>query len=905
MCFLCMTGVSTCANLMEGTSDSDLEQPMHVSIPYCACTQDLPLTTMDQSNIITKSYETIYNTILCDSNCNVKELTFNTYLGVESWKECYSCAHLSMQTNLTMPSPSAGGVCAVIGCTEPTDCPESVRETERSEVLYFHQVDRRPVYNTDLPYYNSKVNQFAFYDNSGANTDTFSSNDQDDIATNRQAGYKSLTFGVGGCKGSGCQCMQPTKLCRTISPIVSDVKYSVSDGGFGQNNIYSVLHVSKAELYSQNFIEAHNRASKGEFVCFQKDGCDTCTIDDIRFRSINSENTFEGKTLDCSCSNHGECLCTGLRPHLISHSNKNVIPVYVPMKGYTAREELDACTNIAPHMVRSLPHEWLLNPNYIEESAYPNSNRLHKLVAIFDAERPSLIDRLRPDVSTLKQEMSTGMAHPAEYPGQTPVECINVFDELSGKLGLTVEEIKDLVSDEDNLKDLCNLVDTNGMFSNEDAHSQGAAVNNVPMPQVMHSNHSQGDGGLHCINGGRNSCPDSQSMHGIDKDQDRPDHEAAYFDGPPVNSASPLLALAQGTQLESHIGVGEKEKKNVMEGRKKRPASVRQQEDKQSKDRQYVLINRKEKKRKQDIQKGFKNPWRQLPANVKDYRSSKHTQNTIMRSTCDHIIDLKRDMQKNGHVEPDHQQGSNTETVEAEGAHYELPLGTTEEGNNQDLSSDDKLSKNKFLKFKMKYQHHLKNIFPRMGIKETKRLVNVKWHSMRLAEKQLYINRCHHRELTEQGNDDSSLKYSTRPSFPKKTDGMAETRSNRLRDWQYLRKLKQQTEKRQMLQWIMGAVKTWRNRKRCRRRNCRSGLKQKGSICEDNWVQCDTCDKWRKLPLGTNLDTLPEKWGCDVPEQPWEDDGVVPENRRDEKSPSSSVQCKLESGSTSGVGAQE
>ncbi|CAM9421391.1 unnamed protein product [Lampetra planeri] len=220
--------------------------------------------------------------------------------------------------------------------------------------------------------------------------------------------------------------------------------------------------------------------------------------------------------------------------------------------------------------------------------------------------------------------MSTGMAHPAEYPGQTPVECINVFDELSGKLGLTVEEIKDLVSDEDNLKDLCNLVEKNGMFSNE---------------------------------------------------------------------------------------------------------------------------------------------------------------------------------------------GSNTEKVEAEGAHYELPLGTTEEGNNEDLSSDKKLSKNKFLKFKMKYQHHLKNICPRMGIKETKRLVNVKWHSMCLAEKQLYINRCHHRELTEQGNDDSSLKYSTRPSFPKKTDGMAE--------------------------------------------------------------------------------------------QPWEDDCVVPENRRDEKSPSSSVQCKLESGSTSGVGAQE
>ncbi|XP_032807386.1 uncharacterized protein LOC116940990 [Petromyzon marinus] len=843
-------GVSTCANLMEGTSDIDLKQPMHVSMPYCAGTQDLPLMTMDQGNI-TESYETSYNTKLIDSNCNFKELTFGTYLGVELWKECYSCTHMSMQTNLTMPSPSAGGVCAVLGCREPTDRPENVRETERN------------------------------------------------IATNRQAGYKSLTFGLGGCKGSGCQCMQPTKLCRTISPIMSDVKDSVSDGGFGQNNVYFDLHVSNAEFYSQNFKEAHNRASKGEFVCFNKDGCDTCTIDDIRFRSVNGENTFEGKTLDCSCSNDGECLCTGPRPDLISHSNKNVIPVYVPMKEYTAREELDACTNIAPHMVHSLSHEWPLNPSYIEESAYLNSNKHHKLVTIFDAERPSLIDRVRPDVSTLQQEMSTGMkmstgmAHPAECPGQKPVECIDVFDELSEQLGLTVQEIKDLVSDEDNFKDLCNLVDKNGMFSNEGAPSQGAAANNVPVPQVMNSNNSQGDGGLHCINGGRNSCPDSQSMHGIDKDQDRPDHEAAYYDGPPVNSASPLFALAQGTQLESPIGVGEKKKKNIMEGRKKRHASVRQQEEKQSKDRQCNLINRKEKKREQDIQKGLKNLLRKLPANVKGYRSSKHTQNAIMSSTCDHLNDLKRDMQMNSHAEPDHQKGSNTEKVEAEGAHYELPLGSTEEGNNQDLSSDTKLSKKRYLHFKMKYQQHLENIYPNIGTEQTKRLVNAKWDSMRLDEKQLYINGCHHRELTEQDNDDSSLKYSTRPLFPKSTDGMAETGSNRLRDWQYLQTLKEQTEKRQTPQWIMGAVKTWRNRKRWRRKKCRSGLKQEGSISVRNWVQCDRCNKWRKLPLGTSLDTLPEQWfcemnphplnmGCAVPEQPMGEDGVAPENREDE-----------------------
>lgn len=33
---------------------------------------------------------------------------------------------------------------------------------------------------------------------------------------------------------------------------------------------------------------------------------------------------------------------------------------------------------------------------------------------------------------------------------------------------------------------------------------------------------------------------------------------------------------------------------------------------------------------------------------------------------------------------------------------------------------------------------------------------------------------------------------------------------------------------------------------------------------EDNWVQCDRCHKWRLLPVGTNPDSLPEKWLCSM-----------------------------------------
>lgn len=34
------------------------------------------------------------------------------------------------------------------------------------------------------------------------------------------------------------------------------------------------------------------------------------------------------------------------------------------------------------------------------------------------------------------------------------------------------------------------------------------------------------------------------------------------------------------------------------------------------------------------------------------------------------------------------------------------------------------------------------------------------------------------------------------------------------------------------------------------------------AVFEDNWVQCDRCQKWRLLPAGTNPDHLPEKWLC-------------------------------------------
>ncbi|KAK6937422.1 Zinc finger, CW-type [Dillenia turbinata] len=35
-------------------------------------------------------------------------------------------------------------------------------------------------------------------------------------------------------------------------------------------------------------------------------------------------------------------------------------------------------------------------------------------------------------------------------------------------------------------------------------------------------------------------------------------------------------------------------------------------------------------------------------------------------------------------------------------------------------------------------------------------------------------------------------------------------------------------------------------------------------VIEENWVCCDKCQKWRLLPIGTNPESLPEKWLCSM-----------------------------------------
>lgn len=35
-------------------------------------------------------------------------------------------------------------------------------------------------------------------------------------------------------------------------------------------------------------------------------------------------------------------------------------------------------------------------------------------------------------------------------------------------------------------------------------------------------------------------------------------------------------------------------------------------------------------------------------------------------------------------------------------------------------------------------------------------------------------------------------------------------------------------------------------------------------LIEENWVQCDSCQKWRLLPFGITEDSLPEKWLCSM-----------------------------------------
>jgi hypothetical protein len=33
---------------------------------------------------------------------------------------------------------------------------------------------------------------------------------------------------------------------------------------------------------------------------------------------------------------------------------------------------------------------------------------------------------------------------------------------------------------------------------------------------------------------------------------------------------------------------------------------------------------------------------------------------------------------------------------------------------------------------------------------------------------------------------------------------------------------------------------------------------------KENWVMCDTCEKWRLLPFGVEPSSLPKKWFCQM-----------------------------------------
>lgn len=37
---------------------------------------------------------------------------------------------------------------------------------------------------------------------------------------------------------------------------------------------------------------------------------------------------------------------------------------------------------------------------------------------------------------------------------------------------------------------------------------------------------------------------------------------------------------------------------------------------------------------------------------------------------------------------------------------------------------------------------------------------------------------------------------------------------------------------------------------------------ENGDVAMDEWVQCSTCGKWRKLPASISAESLPDEWNC-------------------------------------------
>ncbi|KAG9348790.1 hypothetical protein JZ751_029107 [Albula glossodonta] len=50
--------------------------------------------------------------------------------------------------------------------------------------------------------------------------------------------------------------------------------------------------------------------------------------------------------------------------------------------------------------------------------------------------------------------------------------------------------------------------------------------------------------------------------------------------------------------------------------------------------------------------------------------------------------------------------------------------------------------------------------------------------------------------------------------------------------------------------------------------NCRMAIEDTEKTPDQNWVQCDTCQKWRKLPDGIDAKKLPKEWFCQMNPDP-------------------------------------
>ncbi|CAH1773223.1 unnamed protein product, partial [Owenia fusiformis] len=164
---------------------------------------------------------------------------------------------------------------------------------------------------------------------------------------------------------------------------------------------------------------------------------------------------------------------------------------------------------------------------------------------------------------------------------------------------------------------------------------------------------------------------------------------------------------------------------------------------------------------------------------------------------------------------------------------------------------DPKRPKNGFIRFSIKFRKDIATEHPNLDNREISRILGSKWRKLSDKEKRPFEEEFIE-EMAERRRENPDWKYG---GVRKKLKAdLIEPMPSRLRP---RAKLKRKLPK---------LTRSYKRRKTHSHhyQAGHSAFRQRYPILvfHSNWVQCDLCNKWRKLPPGVNTSELPDKWFC-------------------------------------------